>query len=320
MKKIVGVSLGSSKRDHEVDVEMFGEKYNIKRLGTDGDVNKAINIIESLDGNVDAIGLGGIDAYLWLGEKRYPIKDAKKLMKAAKITPIVDGSGLKNTLEKRAIFLFDMELAKKQNKKLVGKKVLMVSAVDRYGMAEAFYSSGCKILYGDLIFGLNIPLPIRSYKNFVRIARLVLPIVTNLPFEILYPTGEKQDKEPSEKYTKYYEEADIIAGDFHLIKKYMPKDMTGKWVITNTTTASDVEDMKNRNVNILVTTTPNLEGRSFGTNVMDAAFFAHIKSKNPHITWDQVLSSHMYFDLLNEINYFPRIEELNRLMIKIDFD
>ena len=29
MKKIVGVSLGSSKRDHEVDVEMFGEKYNI---------------------------------------------------------------------------------------------------------------------------------------------------------------------------------------------------------------------------------------------------------------------------------------------------
>jgi len=61
VKKIVGVSLGSSKRDHEVDVEMFGEKYNIKRLGTDGDVNKAINIIESLDGNVDAIGLGGID-------------------------------------------------------------------------------------------------------------------------------------------------------------------------------------------------------------------------------------------------------------------
>jgi len=29
-----------------------------------------------------------------LGEKRYVIRDAKKLKEAAKITPVVDGSGL----------------------------------------------------------------------------------------------------------------------------------------------------------------------------------------------------------------------------------
>ena len=81
--------------------------------------------------------------------------------------------------------------------------------------------------------------------------------------------------EPSKPgYAKYYEDADIIAGDFHYVQMYMPQDMTGKWIITNTTTAADVEDMRSRGVELMVTSTPRLDGRSFGTNVMEATMVA----------------------------------------------
>ncbi|GAG84497.1 unnamed protein product, partial [marine sediment metagenome] len=86
-------------------------------------------------------------------------------------------------------------------------------------------------------------------------ARLLLPILVYVPIKYLYPTGEKQEKS-NLKYVKYFQDADIIAGDYLGISQYMPEDMGGKTIITNTITSSNVEDLKKRGVNYLITTTP----------------------------------------------------------------
>jgi hypothetical protein len=70
MKRVVGISIGSSKRDHKVEAEFLGEKFLIERIGTDGDMNRAIEMIRELDGKVDAFGMGGIDLYLVAGGRR----------------------------------------------------------------------------------------------------------------------------------------------------------------------------------------------------------------------------------------------------------
>lgn len=59
MKRVVSISLGSSKRDHQVETEFLGEKFRIERIGTDGDMERMITMIRELDGRVDAFGLGG---------------------------------------------------------------------------------------------------------------------------------------------------------------------------------------------------------------------------------------------------------------------
>ncbi|MCX7831596.1 MAG: quinate 5-dehydrogenase [Actinobacteria bacterium] len=299
MKHVVSVSLGSSKRNHSVETEILGVPIRIERIGTDGSFTKAISLLKQLDGRVDAIGLGGIDLYLHCDDKRFVIRDARKLANAVRITPLVDGSGLKLTLEYLAI--------KKMVEKgldLKNKKVLMVSAIDRWGMAKAFYELGVQVAYGDLVFGLGIPILIRNFETFKKIATKLAPIVVKMPFKMLYPTGKEQEKEPDPKFKKYYEEADVIAGDFLFIRKYMPREMDGKWIITNTTTKDDIEDLKSRGVELVVTTTPVYEGRSFGTNVMEAAFIA-ILEKMP-----EEVSEKDYFDLLEKMNYSPEIIKL----------
>jgi hypothetical protein len=298
-KEVVSVSLGSSARNHEVEVELLGQKFKIKRVGTDGDVKKAKNMIKELDGNIDAFGLGGIDLYLFApGGKSYKIREAKQFKKLAKKSEMVDGSGLKNTLERKTIeFLRDEE-----DFEFADKKVLMVSAVDRFGMADALNEAGCQMVFGDLIFGLKIPIAIRSMKQFSILARILLPVATKLPFKILYPTGSEQDKKSVNKYGKYYDEADIIAGDYLFIKKYMPDDMTGKVVITNTVTAEDVAEMKARGVSLLVTTTPEFDGRSFGTNVMEATCVALLDKDPGTVTPDD------YLKVLQDLGFKPRVE------------
>jgi len=300
VKHVVSVSLGSSKRDHQVEAEFLGEKFLIERRGTDGDLKKAIALIRELDGKVDAFGLGGIDLYLVAGKRRWMIRDAKKLAAAAKITPVVDGSGLKNTLERRVVPYLQEELGWD----LKGKKVLVVSAVDRFGLAEAFVEAGCDTVFGDLIFSLGIPIPVRSLKTIEILARMLLPILCQLPFEYLYPTGSEQEKITT-AHRRYYEEAEIIAGDFHFIRRYLPERLSGKTIVTNTVTKEDVELLRQREVGFLVTTTPEFGGRSFGTNVLEAVFVSLIEKPLAEITPED------YSELLDELKIKPRFERLS---------
>lgn len=300
LKRIVSVSLGSSKRDHRVETKIFGENVVIERIGTNGNYQQMVNLLKSMDGKADAFGMGGIDMYLFAGEKRYMIKDAVPIARTPRITPIVDGSGLKHTLERRVVGY----LAKELDMDLRGKKVLMVAAVDRYGMAEAFAEAGCRMTFGDFMFGLGLPIPLKSLNSLRWVAYTLLPIVVRMPYTFLYPTGSKQDQ-ITPKYSRHYEEADIIAGDFLFIKKYMPDRMDDKIIVTNTVTAGDVEELRKRGVSTLVTSTPEFSGRSFGANVMEALLVS-FSGKKPG-----ELQTADYLQLLDKLQIKPRVVKLN---------
>ncbi len=301
MKRIISISLGSSTRDHHARVTLLGEEFDIMRSGVDGKLDTAIAKVRELDGKVDAIGLGGIDVYLYAGTKRYALRDGLRLLEAAKITPVVDGSGLKNTLEREAVRFVQEELGVD----LHGKNVLMVSALDRFGMAQALVDAGADVLFGDFIFALDLDKPVRDLKTFEEMAEKYLPDACKLPFQFFYPTGRKQEQPPEPKYPQYYDEAEILAGDFHFMRRYMPDRLDGKIVLTNTVTDADVEDLRRRGVATLVTTTPDFGGRSFGTNVVQAALVALLGKHSDEIEAAE------YEHVLHELNLRPRVIELS---------
>lgn len=302
MKRVLGVSLGSSTRDHKVEIEILGEKVEIERRGTDGNVQRMMQIFQEYDGKVDAFGLGGTDLYLYSGPrgKRYTIKESERIVKVIKKTPIVDGTGIKYVLEKNVVKYVETQT----DIVFKGKKALVTITVDRFGLAEGLIEAGCEMTFGDLIFSLNIPIPLHSFRSIEIFARLLLPILVYVPIKYLYPTGKKQEKS-NLKYVKYFQNADIVAGDYLAISQYMPQDMEGKIIITNTVTSSNVEDLKKRGVSYLITTTPELNGRSFGTNVFQATLLA-ISGKSP-----EELNPEDYLKLIEKIGFKPRIEKLN---------
>ena len=96
----------------------------------------------------------------------------------------------------------------------------------------------------------------------------------------------------------------MVAGDCLYIKRYMPDDMQGKVVVTNTTTPQDVELFRKCGVKYLVTTTPILDGRSFGTNMMESALIA-LSGKKRALTRDE------YEEILTKLGFEPSLQELN---------
>ena len=179
----------------------------------------------------------------------------------------------------------------------------MALGADRWGLARAFADAGYETVYGDLMFGLEIPIAIRKLSQLKTFAKMLMPIVSRLPFAWIYPTGEKQEKR-TPKWGKYYAWATVIAGDCHYIKRFMPDDLGGKVIVTNTTTPEDVEAFRKAGVKYLVTTTPVLDGRSFGTNMMEAALVA-VSGKGRPLTWPELT------EMLDKLGFEPQLQELN---------
>ncbi len=299
MKRAVSISIGSSLRDKSVEVELLGVPVRIERIGTDGDMDRAAELFRKLDGEVDAFGVGGTNLSLQVDGLSYPLYSVLSLVEGVQRTPIADGTGLKNTLERQLAPFIDETLG------LGGqpRRALITSGADRWGMTSSFLEAGYECVIGDLMFGLDLPLPIRTKKAMKAMARLLLPIVGRLPFEWLYPTGEEQQKRKP-KWGTYFQWASVIAGDCHFITYRMPDQLPGKIIVTNTTTDDDLALFREAGVHALVTSTPAYDGRSFGTNMMEAALIA-VSGKGRALREDEIQA------MITQMNLKPHLQILN---------
>ena len=297
MKRAVSVSLGSAARNKQVLVTLKRDPICVERIGTDGDVERASRLFAELDGTVDALGVGGVDLYLRLGNREYPLLAALRMVKNVHITPLVDGRGLKHTLERRVFDLAAPALGGRPH----FRRAFIPVAIDRLGLAEAVTQVADEVVFGDLMVALGIPIPVWGIDQFRRLARLLLPMVSRFPMSWLFYGSKQEEFRP--RYHHYWETADLIAGDFLFMRKYLPHDLSGKTVVTNTTTPEDVDLLRSRGARQLITTTPRYEDRSFGTNLMEATLTAHAGAGRP--LFDAELN-----DLIDELDLRPHVQRL----------
>ncbi len=185
-----------------------------------------------------------------------------------------------------------------------------MTALDRFGLAKSFINAGYEYTFGDLLFSLGVNIPLHSVKAIKVLAAILLPVLSRVPFHWLYPVGESQNKR-TPKYVEQFHKVSVIAGDCHYITRYMPDDMQGKVIVTNTTTVEDVEIFTKAGVKYLLTTTPVIDGRSFGTNMMEAAIVAAAGRKD--VVDYRHPDAHFAFlaEMIEKIGFKPELRELN---------
>lgn len=308
MKRALSISIGSSKRDKSVTVNLLGQDVHIQRIGTNGDMKAARQMFREQDGKVDAFGVGGTDLGLFVAGKWYPLHSVLPIVQDVMKTPIVDGCGLKNTLEAQSAAVLEAEISDYLDQ--VGRTALVMTAVDRYGLLRTFIDAGYACIFGDALFSLGLPLPLHRESGVKLLAALLIPVVSRLPFEWVYPIGEKQHQRKP-KFTWAFTKSSVIAGDCHYITRYMPDDLTGKVIVTNTTTPADVALFKQSGVKYLMTTTPVYNGRSFGTNMMEAALLAVTGYQGKVDYRNHQPYFKMIAELVDQVGFKPQIQVLN---------
>lgn len=290
---VVSVSLGHASRDFSFVLDIAGFEFKVERRGVGGDLRKACALVEELDGKVDAIGLGGVNLSYRFKERYYPIREGSEIAKCAGVTPICDGSFVKRWIEPHIL----ERLEGAGITQLAGKRVGLVSALDRYYLGKKCVELGARVLIGDALFGLGIPLLLRSWRVFEVLSVLSVPILGRLPLRMIYPSpvdAEVAGRRAGISITgaplsrlclrvfsgmnnSLLESCDAFVGDLPMLLSALhalPQSLKGKAVITTTLSSSERKEFLHRGCSRVITLGPQIDGRTPGANVLEALLLA----------------------------------------------
>ncbi len=301
MKQILVIHNGEG--GETANYSFMGQDLLLRRVGCGGDAERARALIQTNDGQVDAIALEGMPATLELGGARRRHELGATLPLVAERTPVVDGSGIRAGLERWGVILAD----RAQPGIFAQKHVLMVPGLNHNGLAQALERRAADLRYADPMVYFNLPsVPlVGSRGTLEQAAGPTLDQLKDAAFDRLQPLpGGPPDPRDAGAFAK----ADILAGDIGVIRRYAPTNLKRKTIIVEWAGDEDLADLRERGVNILITMMPALDGRGelgrWSAATLEAIMVALRSDPNAPLSEDT------YLDLMADLDWTPAIRYL----------
>jgi predicted amino acid dehydrogenase len=298
MKQILLLDLGLDKETRTIS--FAGQEVSIHHVGTDGNPDLARQLVLQADAQVDAIALEGMPAQLKLGAVAQPHHEGAALREHARRTPVVDGSGVRDGLERWAVMLAD----RAQPGIFAEKYVLMVPGLNHVGLADEIAKHSSMVRYADPFIFFNLPdFPgVGSRQSLDQVAAPTLEQLAHLPFKRVHPRAGTPHAHRAESP---FHHADVLVGDIGAIRRYAPQHLKRKTIVVEYATEQDVADLQRRGASIVVTLMPGLGERGslgeFPASLMEAIFIACRANA------DMPLNEDTYLDMMAGLDWTPHI-------------
>jgi predicted amino acid dehydrogenase len=301
MKNILVIHLGLGEESGLVEFQ--GQRIEVKRLGCGGDVEVARQWIAENDGKVDAIALEGLPAQLRLGDAQRQHEAGAMLAASARVTPVVDGSGVRAGLERWGVILAD----RLQPGIFSQKRILLVPGLNHEGLAQAFKRHSDQIRYADPVVYFALPdFPgVGSRMTLDQMASPTLEQLKNAPFRRVFPQPGRPGSPRADKPFRW---ADLLAGDIGAIRRYAPARLAHKTVVVNAASEADLDDLRQRGVSIAVVMIPDLAASGHRRGWGEATIEAALACLRPDPS--AALSEDTYLDVIANLDWKPDIRYL----------
>ncbi|WP_178084851.1 dehydrogenase [Rhodoferax aquaticus] len=295
MKKVVTVTLGSSKQDFEFKTEFFGQQFHVKRLGADMDTGKAWELMRRQQNNADAIGLGEISDHYHVGLRTIVNKETQRLMNVVTRVPVTTGAHLRRLLQVRAVRYVQKELGHYFNNNLV----LFLSGMRNFDMAVALSDYTKNLSFADATFLTGAPTMLTSLEQLELFAK-------GSEFMLSGRGGEMLEQALSDFKIKRVASAvaksHVVVGTFAEIKSVAREgNLDGKTLITSAVDDERMEFFKKHKVNLVVDVSPKLFEHVVGINTLEAMILATIHKPQETVSDDDL------DEILTELDIAPRL-------------
>lgn len=283
-------------------LSFLGQTVEMRRLGAGDDPERLVDIIRDNDGSVDAIGLDGLPTLLELGSSRRPHREGSRLRRAARLTPVVDGSGVRAGLERWGVIL-----ASRQEPGIFSRKrVLMVPGLNHTGLADGLARQGATLRYADPLLFFALPdLPgVGQGWTLEQVAEPTLKRLVEEPLGAVSLNGSAPVAVVSPAPFRW---ADILAGDVAAIRRFAPANLSRKTIVVERASEDDAADLAGRGAAILVTLMPGLDpgdGPAPSAATIEALLAAARPDRESPLTEDT------YLNLMAELDWQPVVRYL----------
>lgn len=291
MKQIISISLGTSKNDYEFETEFLGQDFNIKRFGTDGDMDKAAEMLLEWDKEADAIGLGNVKFPYGIGPRYLAKNHASKIDKLGSQiqTPVTTGAALRDVSFEWCLRFVEHKFGDY----FKNSRVLFLSGMTSYKIAKVMSEYTDNLTFADPILENGIPKFINSIKDLKLYAHGAHEILQWVPSKRLSSSAAPVKSWNDYILKKAMQKANIIvspySGFFDNFKDAALEELGGKIIITSTAFEDRVEFLKARGVDVIIDTTPKILERVVGPNVLEALIIAALERKRDYIRGDDLL-------------------------------
>ncbi len=296
MKKVVTVTLGASKQDFEFQTDFLGERYDVKRMGADGDHRKAWEMLRRQQANADAIGVGETSDHYQVGLRTIVNRETEKLTKVVTRVPVTTGATLRRLLQVRAVRHVQKELGGYFN----NNKVLFLSGMRNYEIAVALSEYTKNLSFADPVFQAGSPLLLSSLAQLELYARGNELVAGQKPFRLLEKSlaGLK-----NMRVANAVAGAHVIVGTFGEIKAVgSVANLEGKTLITSAVHDDQLAFYKQCKVNLVIDVTPNLfGGKVVGVATLEAMILAHLGRNANELADDE------FEEIITELDIKPRL-------------
>lgn len=303
MKTVVSVSQGSADFDYETETEFLGQRFRVIRLGTDGDLDRAESLLDSVRDQADAIGLSLVHDHYQVGKEQLRHPDTERLEACVPDKPVTTGAGLRGILQEWAIRHTQSELSHFFD----NARVLFLNGQAGYRIAKAVSEHTDNLMFADPYMDLGLPRLLTSLGQLETYTGLTAPILyrprviatlRSLRRSPLYRLGEGL-VEGSLNHA--VENSHVIVAGMSDLAGFSQKLLDGKTIVTSRVTEAALDWMRSRRVAMVVDYSPWLDNRPVGMNVMEAMISA-VLSRSPG-----QLKPDDYLGVIESLGIKPRI-------------
>ena len=297
MKKIVSVSLGPESLDCKFRTEFLGQKFAVERVGTNGSVSKAADLIRENSGRVDAIGLGQVRDHYSVGTNYFSQQSTRKLEKLAGETPVTTGARLREIVQEWSLRTAQMELGNIFN----NAKVLFLSGSTHYRLAGVMSEYTQNLSFADPVLQFGAPNMLHSLRALELYAGGSHPLLR---------VGAGQSPLPSFGPARYFNNmtlknavrnAHVVVASFHQLEHYGLRELEGKTVITSTISDDRLSQLRDKGVRLVIDCSLQLFPQIVGLNVVEAMVMAALDKPAGDIAHDD------YLEIFTDMELKPRI-------------
>jgi len=295
MKKVVTVTLGSSKKDFEFKTKFLGQEFSVRRYGADRDSTKAWEMMRRQQANADAIALSDMPDHYHVGLRTVINKKSQHLMQVVTRVPVTTGASLRRLLQVRAVRHVQKELGHYFNNNLV----LFLSGMRNYDMAVALADYTRNLSFADPVFHAASPVLLNSLDQLELFAKGKELIPDIVPGDFLKSVlGTVKNKIVANAVAKSH----VIVGTFREIQAVAAgNNLEGKTLITSAVDDEAFAFFARHKVNLAVDVTPKLFDQVVGISTITAMILAATGKA------EEELTDHDFEEILHELDIKPRL-------------
>ncbi|MFM2437938.1 MAG: hypothetical protein RLZ55_755 [Actinomycetota bacterium] len=295
---VVNISLASSQRDYDAEVEFLDRRFRLVRVGTDGDVAAAVALVRQWDDRADAIAVTGIREARAAGLYDGELEAVEEVMAAARNATVADGHALRDVLKEWAIRHFQASEPGFFN----NARTVVLGGLNHARTTRILREYTDNIEFADPLLRLDLPARFDSNPALGLAANVGMWPVHQLPTAL-----KSRIKAPGQQLSmvmarKAARDCDVVVATYDELIGFGLEDLAGKTLVTAAISDDRLAELAGRGVDIVLDSTPQpFEGVTVSAAALEAMMLALVGASSAGLTNDDLL------DIIVSAGLEPRV-------------